>query len=79
MSADEKIFKFVNKVTNIVSIDVILKSIIYFLDIFLYTWLLLTSKIFAEVPLRKISGFYYTQDIQLFWHEGTEETAPYVF
>ena len=35
------------------------------------------SKIFAEVPFHKISGFYYTQNIQLFWHEETEGTAPY--
>ena len=36
------------------------------------------SKIFAEVLLRKITVFYYTQSIQLFWHEWTEETAPYI-
>ena len=32
-------------------------------------------EIFAEVLFCKISGFYYTQNIQLFWHKGTEETA----
>ena len=36
------------------------------------------SKIFAEVLSRKISGFYYTQNMHLFWHEGTEETALYI-
>ena len=34
------------------------------------------SKIFAEVPFSKISNFYYTQNIELFWHEETEESAP---
>ena len=36
------------------------------------------SKISAEVLFRKISGFCYTQNIHLFWHEGTEETGPYI-
>ena len=36
------------------------------------------SKISAEVLFRKISGFYHTQNIQLFWHKGTEETAPHI-
>ena len=34
--------------------------------------------IFAEVLFWKISDFYYTQNMQLFWHEGAEETAPYI-
>ena len=36
------------------------------------------SKISAEVLYQKNSGFCYSQNIQLFWHDGTEETAPYV-
>ena len=36
------------------------------------------SKISAEVLFSKISGFCYTQNIHLFWHEGTEETGPYI-
>ena len=36
------------------------------------------SKIFAAVLFCKISGLHYTQNIQLFWHEGTEETASYI-
>ena len=36
------------------------------------------SKIYAEVPFRKISGFCYAQNMQLFWHEGTEETASHI-
>ena len=33
--------------------------------------------IFAEVPSRKISSFYYKRNRQLFWQEGTEGIAPY--
>ena len=36
------------------------------------------SKIFADVLFFKILGFHYTQNIQLFWHEGTEETGSYI-
>ena len=31
------------------------------------------SKIFAEVPFHKISGFYYTQNIQLFGMKKQKE------
>ena len=41
------------------------------------------SKISAEDPFRKISSFYYKQNIcllqpKLFWYERTEGTAPYI-
>ena len=36
------------------------------------------SKVFAEVLFRKISGFCYTQNMRLFWHEERDETTNLV-
>ena len=75
ISTDKNIFKFGNKVTNIVSMDKILKSLSYNFWIYFHildSWQV--RSLLKSLP----QNFYFTQNIQLFWHKGTEETAPYI-
>ena len=39
----------------------------------------LKSKIFTEVSIRKILGFYYKRERQLFYYEGTSSYIPLKF